>query len=173
MIAKDRFSLLKYSVYLLTVIFFLWLLNLNFPLSRQQMIILDFFNDQRQASRLGPGDRLRNDQGLAAIIDHPVYFDLRFLPWYSRAKMTVVFKENGRKLEGLGRQTGPGFSFSVEPPLSVNERSEGENEAVFIIDLDKVYTQRNITRFLIASKPEKSDTAGELTIRSFTITLIR
>lgn len=173
MMGQRSYSLIRYTLLLSVAVFLLWLLNLNFPRNRVLPINLDFFYDQKITSKIGPGDRIKNQDDLASIIDSPVYFDLRFLPWFDQARLVLVYKSEGRILQGLGYQTGPGFSFSVLKPISEKIIVDNFYEAVFIVDLHKVYQKRNITRFLIETKPENQTQAGDLKIKSLQINLIR
>jgi len=173
MITQHQFNILKYLVFISVIILGLWLINLNFPINGQRHLSLNFFQDQPMTSKLGPGDRLKQKDDLALIIDHPVYFDLRVLPWFNQARITLIYQSNGRLLEGLGYQTGPGFSFSVIKPISVKEIDQNFSEALFIFDLNKVFTLRNVTRFLIASQIDSENIENELIIKSLKINLLR
>ncbi len=173
MISLRLYSLIKYLTLIFVVIFLLWLLNLNFPRSRVQTINLDFFRDQAATTKIGPGDRIKREGDLALIFDSPVYFDLRFMPWFNQARVILVYEPENRSLQGIGYQTGAGFSFSVIKPISEKMTVDNFYEAVFIFDLNKVYRQRNVARFLIETKLEDNDRTGNLKIKSLQVNLLR
>lgn len=155
---------------ILTAIGFgLWLVNQNFPLSGQIEINAIAAKDQPMLSRLGPEVRVRQEKDYQVILETPVYFDLRFLPWFKQARVQLVFQAVGSKLLGLGGQTGPEWGYDVKKPVLINDLGNGWQEAIFDFDLTKVYQQKNVRRFLISTDPRQ----GELKIKSLKIILIR
>jgi len=150
----------------------LWLVNQNFPASGELQIKSALAKDLPMISKLGPEGRIKIKDNLTLVLDGPVYFDLRFLPWFKKARIFIQYQPKGRNLEGLGRQIGPGFSYEVQKALLISDFEDGFSQAVFDFDLTRVYQRKNITRFLIETKPS-SQLAGELRIKELKIILSR
>src|SRR3989344_7585066 len=148
----------------------LWLANLNFPRSGQIVIQAEVGKESRAIPRLGPDVRLKLENGRPAVLENPVYFDLRALPWFIRARVYLVYQEDGRQLEGLGGQTGPGWQYEVKKPLAQADLQDGFKQAIFDFDLTKLYSQKNVKRFLIATSQAPG---GELKIKELKIILSR
>lgn len=148
----------------------LWLANLNFPRSGQIVITAALGKDLPAFTRLGPDVRLKMENGWQAVLENPVYFDLRSLPWFIRARVYLTYRENGRRLEGLGGQTGPGWQYEVKKPLAVSNLADGIKQAIFDFDLAKLYSPKNVRRFLIATEQTPG---GELKIKELKIILSR
>jgi len=151
----------------------LWLINKNIPAYGSQVILLNFEKDQPMLSRLGPEVRTRVQEGLLEILESPVYFDLRSLPWFDQAYIYLIYKELGQELEGIAIQTAPepGWHYYLQKPVVVTESSDGFKKAVFIFDLNNFYHQRNVRRFLISTK--QLEEKGGLKIQTLKIILNR
>jgi len=147
-----------------------WLLSANFPRSRQLVIPAVFDRDQPMLTRLGPDIRIKMENGEALILDDPVYFDLRSLPWFSRLRVTMVYRENSRLLQGIGGQVGAGWQYDVKTPVANQPLADGYRQAIFDFNLAEVYQQKNVRRFAISTKDAGAD-AGEIDIRKLILTL--
>ncbi|HLC89753.1 MAG TPA: hypothetical protein VJG65_02210 [Patescibacteria group bacterium] len=172
----NKFKILK-IINIFLILFFLglllWLFDQNFSLNGQLVIKSNLTKDLPMISKLGPEGRVNLRQSETLILDSPVYFDLRTMPWFKTARMILVYRSDGRILSGIGSQTGPGFSFAVQEPLAVNQRDDGDSEAVFDFNLASVYRDKNVTRFLIDSTSLKDEVGNTISLKSLEIILTR
>lgn len=155
---------------LVAIGFILWLLNKNVSYQGSFIIVMDFKKDQPMITRLGPGPRIKLENDYALILESPVYFDLRSLPWFKQAEVYLIFLEEGQKLEGIGGQVGEGWQYELQKPVVVIDEA-GWQQAVFDFDLTKVYQQKNIRRFLISI--QQTEEGGKLKIKALKIVLKR
>ncbi|MFA6254775.1 MAG: hypothetical protein WC675_01925 [Patescibacteria group bacterium] len=152
----------------------LWLVNTNIPSSGELVVEMKLGKDQTMITQLGPAVRVKLNADYQTVLESPVYFDLRSMPWFTKAQVRLVYQEAGLELTGLGGQTGPGWGYDPQKPLVISdlaESEEGFQEAVFTFDLTKIYQQKNVRRFLIATDPTGG--GGELRIKSLKIILSR
>src|SRR3989339_324978 len=84
----------------------------NFPASGELVVLLPTQNG-RQISRLGPDPRIRISDGVQTILEGPVYFDVRVLPWFHTAKIELVYKENGQAFDGIAVQSAAGWNYNL------------------------------------------------------------
>ena len=148
-----------------------WLVNKNFF---QQLVIKSIpGKNQPILSTLGPQDRVRIENNYQLILDSPVYFDLRTLPWFTRLRVNLIYQEAGRQLAGIGWQVGPGFQYQIQEPILSRSLADGWQEAIFDLDLTKVYQQKNVKRFLISTLAAEEQEKGELEIQSLELTVER
>lgn len=163
-----------YIVAIIPIMFLIiWLINQNFPRSGQKLISQNFFKDQPMISRFGPEGRIIIKNNLSVIVDHPVYFDLRTMPWFNQALIKIVYQSNGRELEGIAGQVGAGWQYDLKKPLLKKNLTNNFFEADFIFNLNALYNQKNIRRFLVATKKIGDQNSNELIIKSLDIILTR
>jgi len=158
---------------LVTVGLLLWLANINIPYGGELIVEMKLGEDQPMITQLGPAVRVKSGAEYQTILETPVYFDLRSMPWFTQAQIRLVYQEAGLELAGLGGQTGPGWGYDLQKPLVFNDlvlAKEGWQEAIFNFDLTKIYQQKNIRRFLLATDPIGG---GELKIKNLKIILSR
>lgn len=166
---KNLLKIINILLVLLAVGFGLWLVNKSFPCYGSLIVEPVLGQDQPMISRLGPDVRMRLEDGYQAILENPVYFDLRAMPWFTNARIYFIFQEVGLKLEGIGGKVGPDWQYDMQEPILIQDLENGWQKAVFDFDLTKLYDQKNIKRFLISVQGEE----GELRIKSFKIILNR
>ncbi len=150
----------------------LMLLALNFPLSGTMTTHATLGEDSKIISKFGPEVRVRMQGDYQEIIDSPVYFDYRFMPWFNSARIELVYRESGRTLTGLGLQNGPEFSYDVRREFESIDVGDGFRRVSFDVSTDELYTHRNVTRFLIETKPV-DDKGGTFDLYSLTVQLWR
>lgn len=143
----------------------------NFPVDGELTVTLPTTN-QRQITRLGPEPRIRITATNQAIVEGPVYFDIRVLPWFHTAKIEMVYQENGQALDGIALQSAAGWSYNLKKPDSVEVIADGWSKAIFNFDLAGGYQVRNVRRFLIGTQQTDSTARGELTIQSLRVHLL-
>ena len=148
-----------------------WLVNLNFPRSRQIDINVEFGKDQPMLTRLGPDSRVKIENGQEAILADPVYFNLRSLPWFKKLRIKIVYQESGRILNGIGPQMSAGWQYEISKPIASSTRNDGLTEAYFDFDLGKIYQINNVRRFAISSSLIAGADNGQINIESLNITL--
>lgn len=160
---------------LLLIIFAIFLLiflaNKNFPKSGQINFEMKLGKDLPTITKLGPEPRAVLKDGFQSILESPVYFDIRSMPWFKKATITLTFEENGLILEGIGGQADLGWQYDIKKPITVNDLENGQRIAVFSFDLNEIYQKKNIRRFLISLKPSEGQDAKELKIYSLKIVL--
>ncbi|NUM25147.1 MAG: hypothetical protein HUU49_00815 [Candidatus Buchananbacteria bacterium] len=144
----------------------LWLANVNIPYYGSLIIKLDQVKDQPMLSRLGPDVRISFNSDSFDILESPVYFDLRSMPWFSKALVYLTFRSKGDDLEGVAPQVGPDWQYHLQPPVTVIDLENDWHKAVFEFDLRKVYQEKNIRRFLVSTihQPGGSLEVSDLTI---------
>ena len=146
----------------------LWLVNQNVPYYGNLIVNLDLARDQPMISKLGPAVRTIIQNDYLAILESPVYFDLRSLPWFKTARIYLTFKSQGATLAGLAGQVGPAWQYHLLEPLVVMDLSDGWQKAVFDFDLRKLYRQKNVRRFLLSTSHQED---GQLLVKDLTIIL--
>lgn len=149
----------------------LLLVNKNLPSHDVLIVEAVLGQDQPMISKLGPEPRVKIENGYQAVFETPIYFDLRSLPWFRQAQVYLVFQEDGLELEGIGGQVGSGWQYEVKKPIVVTKLDGGWKKAVFEFDLNNIYQQKNIRRFLISAK--QNEDSGELRIKLLKIVLNR
>jgi len=124
--------------------------------------------DSPAMSMLGPEPRVRQTNSGAEILDSPVYFDLRTMPWQNNAEIKIIYKENGRMLEALGIKTGPQWQYLLNKNFTKKEAGDGFFESEFRFDLNDAYGEKNIKRMIISTNGYSGQA---LTIKSLIITV--
>lgn len=168
---------LTYLIFSIVIIFsagfVLFLVGLyNFPFYGAAKIEAALGQDTPQISRLGPEVRLRNIESGQQIVEGPVYFDVRIMPWYNQAKVIVIYQEiAGHALNGMGRHTGPEFSYEVTKPIAIFDHGDGYKRADFIFDLNGFYQEKNVYRFLVDTV--KGQSGGAVEIKELKLFLTR
>ena len=148
----------------------LWLVNQNFPAANQLAVAATLGEDTPMLSSLGPPPRLTLDYPHQLILDTPVYFDLRSLPWFTRARVELRYREEGRTLVGLAGKVGEPWQYAPVMPLLVTTDEDGWQRAIFDVDLTNLMRPKNVRRFLI----ETVGPAGRaLRLKSLDVTLER
>ncbi len=148
----------------------LWLINKNFPANGHLEITAVLGQDRPMISSLGPPARVRLEDDYQIILDSPVYFDLRSIRWWKKAQIELVYQEVTRRLLGIGGSTAEEWQYDVKKPVTVIDLGNGWQKAIFYFDLNSIYQQKNIKRFLISSDGQIRD---ELKIKSIKIILRR
>jgi len=153
----------------------LWLVNKNIPYYGNLILEMNFSHDQPMISRLGPEVRVKSEADYLLILESPVYFDLRALPWFTKARIYLTFADASLELEGLGVQVGPTWQYEVKTPLTIMPVGDNGDwqKAVFDFDLKDIYQQKNVRRFLISLKSASQDKGGEFKIKDLKIILSR
>jgi len=151
----------------------LWLINQNYPSSGQLQIEAVLDKDSPMISRLGPAVRVKIEKDYARVLETPIYFDLRSLPWFKQAQLELIFSKQGLALEGIGGQTARGWQYDVQKPILVTDLGTGWQRAVFNFDLTKIYQQKNIRRFIISTQPTRGENDSSLNIKSLKLILNR
>jgi len=149
---------------------FLWLFNKNFPVGGQLEVKAVLGFDRPMISRLGPDPRLKVEDGYQVVLDNPVYFDLRSPRWFNQARVELVYKEFGRELENMAGKVGADWQYDSRQAIAVIELEDGWKKAIFDFDLNSMYAEKNVRRFLISTKGEIRE---ELYIKSIDIILKR
>ena len=172
---KNKNKYLKFYTtlfFVLAVLFGIWLLTKNIPYQGLYYIDTVAGKDLPVVSKIAPEVRVRiNEDGSQSILKSPVYFDVRILPWYKRAKITLHYREIGKhKFEGVGRQTAPEFNYQLISPLLSERMNFGWRTATFDVDLNGFYHEKNVYRFLI-STTQGGD--GQVDINNLKIVLSR
>ncbi len=148
----------------------LWLGNKNFPATNQLGVAAELGRAAPMLSSLGPPLRLTLDYPHQLILDAPVYFDLRSVSWFTRARLELVYREEGRTLVSVAGKGGEPWQYATSRPLLVTTDDEGWQHSIFEVDLTSLYHPKNIRRFLI-------DTSGPvgrpLRLKSLQVTLER
>lgn len=142
---------------------------LNFPLSGKLVIPVPTEN-QRMISRLAPEVRIKINDNTQIVLESPVYFDVRILPWFQTVLVEVMYRENGQALDGVGLQSGPGFNYNLQKTSDIIEHGNGWKSAEFNFDLNGGYHVRNTRRFLVSTTPRDGSNRGSLEIKSIIIT---
>lgn len=142
----------------------------NFPLDKELTVTLPTKN-QRQISRLGPEPRVRISGSEQAIVESPVYFDVRILPWFRAATIEMVYKENGQAFDGIAVQSAVGWNYNLIKPYSVEELDNGWSKAIIDFNLSGGYQVHNVRRFLIGTQQTNPDARGELILRELSVKL--
>ena len=154
----------------IAVALFIWTTYRNFPLVGELIIALPTEN-QRQITRLGPEPRVRITSTNQAILESPVYFDIRVLPWFHTANIEMVFQENGQTLDGIALQSAAGWNYNLKKPDTIEALADGWSKATFIFNLAGGYQVRNVRRFLLSTRHSDPSVRGEMLIQSLHVTL--
>jgi len=132
------------------------LLNLNYPAGKELVISTDLTTDTRTVTRLGPSVRVvKHNEGLA-VIESPVYLDMRILPGYNQAKFFVTYKSVDNNFKEMGIQTGPGFQYKTQKPLTITDLQDGWKQAVFDWEFSSAYDEKNVIRFVLSTTGSSS-----------------
>jgi len=161
---------------LVVVGFSLWLINKNFPPSNVLIIEAKLGQDLAMISRLGPEPRVKLEKDYQTVLETPIYFNLRTMPWYQQAEIYIIYEEFGQELVGLGGQIGPGFNYNLMKPVVIMDLTVGGanlKKAVFKFDLSNIYQQKNLSRFLISTQPVNKYNRGEFHIKTLKVILTR
>ncbi len=168
---NNYLKLIKLLLIVFSIFLFLFLINKNFPRSGQITVEMKLGKDLPAITKLGPEPRVILQNGFQSVLEGPVYFDLRSMPWFKEAIVIIVFLEEEMELEGIAGQSGPGWQYDIKEPFLVNDLEQGLKIALFNFDLDELYQQKNIRRFLISLKPSGQRERPELKIYSLKIIL--
>ena len=151
----------KFSLNLITIFLVsaavglgLWLVNKNFPASGFLEISAVLGQDRPAISRLGPDPRVKLENGVQAIIEGPVYFDLRAPRWFNQAHLEITYWPAGRTFKALGGKVADPWSYLIKEPLAVVAEENNWQTAIFEFDLNQLLSQKNVKRFVF-------DTQGE------------
>ncbi|MAF13860.1 MAG: hypothetical protein CMI53_03135 [Parcubacteria group bacterium] len=156
----------------ITIGFAIWLVNINFPSYDALIIESELGQDLPAISKLGPEPRVKLVEGYQTVLESPIYFDLRAMPWFKEAQVHLIYKEEGLSLAGVGGQAGPGFNYDVKTATINTDQEDGWQKAVFYFTLADVYSPKNINRFLISTEPTSlTDKEGELQIKQLKVIL--
>lgn len=155
------------AIFILAVIF---LVYKNGSFFGAQKIELSTF-EQPMISRLGPPVRIVSNGETQKILEGPVYFDLRSMPWFKEATVYLIFKSDGLTLENMAYQTGPGFQYQTVEPVLVEKFADDWSRATFSFDLNAGYRNRNVRRFLISVSPNDDTHSKSLILKSLTLYL--
>lgn len=147
----------------------LWLVNNNFPQSNQIVVNLTAGHDQPMLTRLGPEVRIKIEPSFQTILESPVYFDLRTLPWFGYARIELTFREVGTRLAGIGGQAAGEWNYVMSKPLAVESLGDGWQRAIFDFDLSTVIARKNVRRFLISTQNIDPARPGQLDVQSLKI----
>ena len=125
-------------------------------------------------SSIGPEVRTKLSGDYQTILESPVYFEFRALPWFTHAQVSVTYEPTGgHDLVGLGRHTGPDFSYTVQAPTAILRESEQTKKAIFDFDLSSFYQEKNMYRVLIDTTAHQYQVGSELHIKEIKILLSR
>ena len=164
-----NFFLISLAVFLLV-----WLGVKNYPHYGAVKITAELGQSTPLISSLGPEVRTKLGDDYQAVLESPVYFDLRVMPWFNKAEVAVVYASVGQHdLVGLGRHTGPGFSYQVVPPKLVQAVAGGNTKAIFEFNLRDFYQEKNIYRFLLDTSVHQYQPGNELQIKELSVILLR
>lgn len=164
-------KIFHYLIIAIFVVFPLYILVRNFPLSGTISQSANFSENSPFIFDIGPDPRVIKGPDALVILEGPIYFDTRVMPFFNEVRISITYQQRGLKLEGLGRQTGQGFSYEVLKPALLSEEN-GWITAEWDIRSDNFYTERNVTRVLL----DIMDEAGifserkHLILKSMTIT---
>lgn len=147
------------------------LVILNYPFDTT-FVTMTLGKDTSRISRLGPDVRVPLADGGQLIKESPVYFNLRVLPWYSRAQIIITFDERGSTISKMGGQTAPGFNYFTIEPTVVRSVNEG-TKAIFDFNLADVYQQKNMYRFLIDTEKVGEASEGEVVVKEIKVFLFK
>lgn len=167
MLSKKILIVILTSAFLLL---FLFLAIANYPFYGQQRIDMKLGQTTPLISQLGPEVRVVSEDDFQRILESPVYFDIRTMPWFNRAQIYVTFKEDNAIFEGVGGQTAPGFNYFLAEPIVRRHLSGDWNKAVFDFNLNDVYQENNFRRFLLSTDNQEG---GEVRIKDITVILFR
>jgi hypothetical protein len=170
---KNKIFTITFFLFIfLVIIFAVFIVLMNFPLSGEITYQSKFNQSQPALSSLGPPVRIDIKNGEKVILANPVYFELRSMPWFTKAQVKIVYQQDNRELTGFGWQTAPGFNYQVIPNENIYQQGE-DLVATFDLDLKNIYQQKNIRRFLIETSSYLPDGEGLLKIKSLEIKISR
>lgn len=166
-------SLKIYKIFIicLAITFFAFIAILNFPFYGQSKISMTLGENTPKISKLGPPPRVIIEGGYQRVLESPVYFDVRTFPWFKKAQVYITYQEHGQTLEGLGGQTSFGFNYHVQEPIVVRDLQDGWKKAVFEFDLNQVFYNEGLRRFLISTKSNDQSEKEELYIQDIKVIL--
>jgi len=144
-----------------------WIIFKNFPATGEVSYTMQLGSDTRAVTRLGPDPRLRTGEGYQEVLEGPIYFDVRIMPWQQRAKIEIEYQEIDRTLNRIGGKVADPWQFDLRLPVETIDLSGGWKRATFISDLAPLLAPKNSYRFLIDTT---GGTGQVMLIRSITIT---
>lgn len=156
----------------LALLLLFWLVLANVPYLGVFKIEAQLGQSTPLVSSLGPEVRTKLVDNYQAVLESPVYFEFRALPWFNQARVIVVYQVvQGHDLVGLGRHTGPGFSYELQAPVAVLENQDGSAKAFFDFDLTQFYQEKNIYRVLLDTTAHQHEVGSELRILAISVIL--
>lgn len=121
-------------------------------------------------SSLGPEVRTRITDDYEIILESPVYFEVRAMPWYNKAEVYVTYEAiGGHDILGMGRHTGPGFDYQLQSPKIIRDLEGEYSKAIFEFDLNNFYQEKNVYRFLIDTSRHSYTEGDELRIKQLKV----
>ena len=156
----------------LAVILVFWLGLQNIPYLGVLTIEAKLGQSTPLISSLGPEVRTKLAGDYQAVLESPVYFEFRAMPWFNQAQILVVYETvGGHELLGLGRQTGPGFNYELQTATAVLNSDGQTKKAFFVFKLAEFYQKKNIYRVLLDTNLHQSQSGSELRIKEIKVLL--
>ena len=146
-----------------------WVVFKNFPATGEVTYTMQLGSDTRAVTRLGPDPRLRLQTGYQEVLEGPIYFDVRIMPWQSQATIKIEYKEINRTLNRVGGKIADPWQFDLRLPVETIDLFDGWKRATFVSDLAPLLAPKNMYRFLIDTT---GDTGRVMLIRSLTVPAI-
>lgn len=169
---KVIFPLFNYILIALGIFLIIWLVINNIPHYGIFSVEATLGQSTSIISNLGPEVRTMVTDDYEAILESPVYFEVRAMPWYNKAVVYVTYEAvGGHELLGVGRHTGPGFSYKVHLPQIIRDLDSDDHKAIFEFDLDEFYQEKNVYRFLIDTSRHDYTEGDELRIKELKVIL--
>ena len=164
--------------------FFGWLIYKNLVVTGKLFLVNDFCNESQVISNLYPENRVggvekENDICSQRIFTEPVYFKVKISRTFSKAKIKVVYEDEGQSLVQLGlmkRKITPldwRFDLQSTEDQIINHISKDnleEQSAEFSVGLDDI-TDHSLE--FIISVPGLTDGRHQIKIRRIEVELSR
>lgn len=167
---KVIFPFFNYILIALGVFLVIWLVINNIPHYGIFSVEATLGQSTSIISNLGPEVRTKVTDDYEAILESPVYFEVRAMPWYNKATVYVTYEPmGGHELLGIGRQTGPGFNYKVHLPLIIRDLENNNLKAIFEFNLNEFYQEKNVYRFLIDTSRHSYVGGDELRIKELKV----
>lgn len=164
--------LFSYLMIASAVFLVVWLVINNIPHYGIFSIEVTLGQSTSIISNLGPEVRTKVTDDYEAILESPIYFEVRAMPWYNKATVYVTYEPMGEhELVGLGRHIGPGFNYKVHLPQIIRDLENNNLKAVFEFNLNEFYQEKNVYRFLIDTSRHSYVEGDELRIKELKVIL--